>query len=139
MKNSNMNKGQSLIEFGLSMIVILITIFGIFNIGRLFWVKIVITNSAREGARYLIGHPDDVETGWLSTKDAVVKEANNSGIQLAGGDVTIFCPDINPADNLCDPGTTASVKVTQKIDVGILDIFGISPVTLEETANMLVP
>jgi hypothetical protein len=138
MHNAKMEKGQSLIEFGFSMIVIIIVIFGIFNIGRLFWVKIVITNSAREGVRFLILHPNDSGSDFLSTQNVVIDEASNSGVFLAAEHIEVFCPDSPPKDE-CDSDTTAIVKVTLPMEIGILDIFGISPVTLEESAKMMTP
>ena len=142
MQRTKMASGQSLLEFGITMIVIIIVIFGIFNIGKLFWVKIVIQNSAREGARYLIAHPDDVVPDPLdltdyslkSTYTVVLQEANDAGVFLENSDVEISCL---PSE--CTSQSTALVKVRQQMSLGVLNIFGMADVILEESAKMLIP
>jgi len=143
MQKTKMTSGQSILEFGLTLFLIIIVIFGIFNIGKLFWVKIVIQNSAREGARYLVGHPNDVDDdpvdipdlgGFILTIDTVLQEADNSGVLLARSDVEVACTTL-----ICTSGDTATVKVRQQISLGVLNIFGMPDVILEESAKMLIP
>jgi Flp pilus assembly protein TadG len=77
--------GQSLVEFALVVSVLLLVFFGVLDLGRVFHAYIIITNSAREGARYGSMHPDDL-TGIVNR---VLSEADNSGIVLAAGNVGI--------------------------------------------------
>lgn len=51
--------GQSLVEFALTVPVLLLILMAIFDMGRAVYAQNVITNAAREGARYGTIAPDD--------------------------------------------------------------------------------
>ena len=78
--------GQSLVEFALVISALLIVFLGVLDLGRAFHSYIIITNSAREGARYGSMHPDE-ET---EIKNRVLAEAYNSGIALSADDVDVY-------------------------------------------------
>ena len=44
-------RGQEMVEFAFVFIVLVLFIFGAVDLGRVFYTVIVVTNSAREGAR----------------------------------------------------------------------------------------
>ena len=48
----NGSKGQELMEFAIVLPLLLLIVFGVLDLGRLFHALITITNAAREGARY---------------------------------------------------------------------------------------
>ena len=54
--------GQALVEFGLILPVLVLILMGVFDFGRAFYAYNAISNGAREGARYGIIHPDELET-----------------------------------------------------------------------------
>ncbi len=131
------NKGQALVEFAFSIIVLMIFVFGIFEVGRLFHMKIVLANSAREAVRFLIRHTDDFFlpisplVAYDLTKKAALDEANNYGINITTADIVADCGG-------CEVGDRAIVTITMEIDIGIVsNLFGI--ITMEETAIMRVP
>ena len=78
-------RGQSLVEFALIVSVVSLMLLGLLDMGRAFHAYIVITNSAREGARYGTMHPED--TAGIRTR--AISEAENSGIVLVPDDVGI--------------------------------------------------
>ena len=53
-KRKNSDRGQSLVEFAIVSIVLLLILFLIIEVGRVMWAWITVQNAAREGARYAI-------------------------------------------------------------------------------------
>src|SRR4030042_293998 len=93
MRNNTLHqhqRGQSMLEFALILPLMVLIIAGIFDLGRAFYGSITITNAAREGARYGSLHSND----FLGMKTASINEAQNSGITITPGDITIGCPDL---------------------------------------------
>lgn len=60
-KNSYSSRAQALVEMALLLIIILIITMIVLDLGRAFYYYTVISNAAREGARYGIVNPDDDE------------------------------------------------------------------------------
>jgi hypothetical protein len=56
-------RGQSLVEFAIVSIVLLMLILGIIEMGRLLFVYSVVSNAAQEGVRYGIIRPQDMYSG----------------------------------------------------------------------------
>jgi Flp pilus assembly protein TadG len=57
-------RGQATVEFALVMIVLLAMLYGIMEVGRLFFINAEVENAAREGAHYAALHPE-VTTNYL--------------------------------------------------------------------------
>jgi hypothetical protein len=53
-------RGTNLVEFAITLPVIILLFMGIFDLGRAFYVSHALSQSAREGARYAIIHPDSI-------------------------------------------------------------------------------
>ena len=60
-------RGQSLTEFALVAPLLFALIFGVFDLGRGMSANVTVTNSAREGARYLVTHA----TSWTQPATAL--------------------------------------------------------------------
>ena len=84
-RQRNRMRGQSLVEFALIVGVLSLIFLGLFDLGRVYNGYIVITNCAREGARYGSMHPDDP----AGIRNRAIREADNSGIVLTADDVGI--------------------------------------------------
>jgi Flp pilus assembly protein TadG len=104
-------EGSTLVEFGLTVLVLLILIASIIEMGRLVLAYTTVANSARAGARYAIVHGGDLTSGASSSTDdsavkTVVKNFAGAGtIQLVDSNITVtYSPD-----NLA--GSTVTVKV----------------------------
>ena len=54
-------RGQGLLEFALVVVFLLLTMFGIIDFARVFFGYATMSNGVREGARYAIVHPDDLD------------------------------------------------------------------------------
>ncbi|MEN6434439.1 MAG: TadE/TadG family type IV pilus assembly protein [Anaerolineaceae bacterium] len=126
---------QSIVEFALILPIMLLLIMGALDLGRAFYMKIALVNSAREGAYYLSYHPTDktncdpINTSfcYLGTRDAVIKEAYSAGMTVQSADIAI--------NNCCVNGEPVEVIVSSQIHLKIFD-FMFGPLALSHTARM---
>lgn len=78
---TNTATGQSLVEFALTLPILLLFVMGIFDLGRAVYYYSTIQNAAHEGARYgAVNHCDD--TG-------ITDRVNSMAVGLAGSDLGI--------------------------------------------------
>jgi hypothetical protein len=85
-------RGQSLVEMALAMILFLLLLVGVVDFGRAFNNYIIITNASREGARYASRFPHD-DAG---IRARTVQEADNFDLDPPLGplsDVAVDFPD----------------------------------------------
>src|SRR5512147_967087 len=105
-------KGQGLVEFFLVLMVLLVIAYGVLDLGRVYHAMITITNAAREGARFLTIHPDDNANGFSGTRNAAVKEAQGSKLELSLEQITVTsCTDRDEFPG-CDSGYPVRVTVS---------------------------
>lgn len=109
------NRGQSLIEFALILPVLVLIIYGVFDLGRAFYAVITIANASREGARYMTRHVVvmdlSVNNSLNLVKDQIKQEAAGGGLTLDDTLITINCVR-DPLDNkVCMSGQDAWVRV----------------------------
>jgi hypothetical protein len=133
------NHGQGLLEFAVILPILVVVIFGVFDLGRLYFSTITLTSAAREGVRYLSVYPEDVSNTipYSNTLSVVIQEAQNSGILITEGDISPHCPT-DDSGKYCESGGTATVSITYEFDL----ILGwLLPNTIEITrgAQMVVP
>jgi Flp pilus assembly protein TadG len=94
------DRGQSLVEFAISLPILLAIVIGIFEFGMAWNQRQVITNAAREGARVLAlpqVHPDSantVVTSYLTTANldpslATITADEGPGGGAVGGSATV--------------------------------------------------
>jgi hypothetical protein len=132
------NRGQGLLEFALVLPFLLVVLFGVFDLGRLYFSSITITSAAREGARYLSVYPEDVSNSYDDTELVAIQEAENSGILLDDDDVVVFCLNEDSDYSHCDSGYPAIVTITHDFDL-ILGWLLSSPIPITRSAQMVVP
>ncbi len=122
-RNADLNRrresGQGLVEFGLVLPALLLTLMGIADFGRLFAVYSNLFNAAREGARYGVVNPKNV---------AGITVAARTKITLIGGDeADIFVHyDSGPGTPLKDFSAATigdRVIVTVNADVDMITPF----------------
>ena len=138
-KPRSSEKGQNLVELALVLPFLLIVLFGVLDLGRVFFVTINLTNAAREGVRFLTRHPDDLTnvSPYGRSKSAAIEEASYSGISLSDSQVSADCSNVND-DDYCDSGTPATVSVTYDFDL-VMGWLLPSPITITRSAVMIVP
>ena len=110
------SEGGTLVEFSLTVLMLLMLMFGVVEMGRLVLVYTTIANSARAGARYAIVHGGDLTSGASSSTDqtavkTVVKNFASAGtLQLADSNITVTYPNSN--SNLAGSTVTVTVVYT---------------------------
>jgi TadE-like protein len=130
-RKSSRSRGQELVEFAIVLPLLLLIVFGVLDLGRLFHALITITNAAREGARYGIIYPDDLTGIDFVTR----REAQSSGISLDPGasSVSVIYPQ-GYGEHL-----PIRVTVTYRFQLFIVGILPSSTLTLTRYAEMMVP
>ena len=86
------SRGQDLVEFAITLPLLALIVFAIFDIGRAGYYYSAMQNAAREGARYAIVHPDDTSgvTSFVRGKAIGMNPADlNVSMPLAWADEDI--------------------------------------------------
>lgn len=122
---------QALVEFALILPLLLVLIIGAMDLGRVFYVKTILTNAAREGANYLSRNPAD----YTNTLIAIITEGNSSGVTITAGEVTWA--------GCCTVGFPVVVTIEKDVDLifdGFLNTMGIidGPITISSSVTMVV-
>ena len=139
MVKANRISGQGLVEFVLILPILLLLTLGALDIGRAFFMKVVLENSAREGAYYMI-YNNKTETranNFNLVKVAVQIEAENSGVTIPLENIDVKCMDGAFVNNTCPGGSTVIVAVRSDLAL-ILDFFSSTPLVLTNDARMLI-
>lgn len=108
-------KGQTIVEFAFVVVMFFILVFGVFDFGHLFFVKMEVQNAVQEAARFAStgNHlPDPKHSGQdLSRVDSIISTLH----QTAGGaDITdVQISSLNGgAGSAGGPGDTMTITVT---------------------------
>jgi Flp pilus assembly protein TadG len=121
-------RGASLIETALVLPLLLLLVAGIVDLGGAFNSYIIVTNAAREGARYASKIPDDD----VGIRGAAKQEATNYGVILADGNIAI--DPISPAGS----GTPITVTVTFAHNTLLGSIMGTEQITVSAETSMII-
>lgn len=143
--------GQSLVELALVIPILLILAIGVFDLGRVFFATITISNVSRVGARYLTLYPRDnlvatktcadgfiCSTAFCCTERAALQEAQGGFIPLTDSNVNVtlcFDTDIFPG---CDSGMPVRVTTTYAFEP-IMSAVLPGSLPLSRSTEMLVP
>jgi len=127
-------RGQSLAEFAIVLSLLILVLLGVFDLGRVFYSYVVITNAAREGAYYGAMHPAMYpgEENYDLIVARVISEAQGLGVALEADDVTISAAST-------DSGTPITVSVQHDfslITAGI--IMGGRVLQIHSRAEMVI-
>jgi Flp pilus assembly protein TadG len=126
-------RGQALVETALVTVLLLLLLLGVADFGRSLQSYIVITNAAREGARYAANYPHYAD-GIIST---VQSYASENGIALADGTNITIDPDPRSGGS-AEPGSSITVFVEYPFDTIMGSMIGISTITLRTATEMRV-
>jgi Flp pilus assembly protein TadG len=106
--------GQSLIEFALTLPVLLLVITGTFDVARAVWQENTLAYAAREGTRYAIvhgsGYPDQTQVAWPGNTTGITSAVQNAAVGIAG---TITVDSTWP-DNCYDRNCRVAVVATSQ-------------------------
>ena len=97
-------RGQSLLETALMIVIIFTVVFWVFELGQLMYTYTVITDAANEGVRYAIVHSG----GDVAGTTARVKSFAATSMH----DISAISVTVTPLDTTYDPPNRVSVKVS---------------------------
>jgi Flp pilus assembly protein TadG len=143
-KNSQLGKGQGLVEFALLLPVLVLIIFGVLELGRAFFAFVAITNASREGARVYTFRPNVTTITNINT--AVYSEIGSTPLVNSAnvGSITIQCGSsylqvtTDAALRACPTWQPIRVTVTYNHDLLLRLVFP-QTITLRRSAEMMVP
>lgn len=127
------SQGSNLVEFALVLFILVLLLAAIGDFGRAFNHYIVITNASREGARFgarVIQTPaiDD----WI--KEAVIREAANSGVDLEANMITIDPAALSDRQ----AGSPITVTVEYTVDLIFSGIVGLSELPMRSQSVFML-
>ena len=128
------DRGQSLIEFALSLPLLLSLVLGTIDLGLGFKTYIGLTNAAREGVRWVSLHPTD-PAGAVAR---VAAEADRVSLEVgdygAGGYPVALSPD--KASYVAGDKVTVTISYEYELLFGA--VTGLPNVPFDATATMVV-
>lgn len=126
-KQIDRQRGGSLVETAMALLLLLMLLAGVVDVGRGFGNYVIITNAAREGARY------GARFSWheAGIRSAVAAEAAESGVPPEALGISIA--GLNAL-----AGETIRVTVTYDFATILGGILGASTLSLSSSAAMIV-
>ena len=91
LRSSMRQRGQSLVEFALSSVVLLLLVGGLVDIGRAIYISEALSNAAREGARYGVSF-DAARQYRPNLNDAQIKAAVDSQLAAVSIPASVLKP-----------------------------------------------
>ena len=104
-------RGQALAEFALVLPLVLLFIAGIIEFGRAWNIKQIVTDAAREGARYTVVKDTDVDSNDVKAK---IME------RLALGSIETANITIEPSADWRQTGLPMTVTVATQFQMGLI-------------------
>ena len=123
-------RGQSLVELGISMIVLLFLLAGVINFGIAYYDYVAITDAAQEGALYGSIVPATDTLGTLNTTGITARVQQSSSSPV---DLTTITPTVSTPSGTC-PGKPLTVTLVYYSPV-TMPIVGIFTNTIKLTAS----
>lgn len=131
-------RGQSLVEFALVAMLLLSLVGGVVDFGGAFHHYIIITNAAREGARYGSRLPcksDNHAALKTAIVNAAINEAAGSGVTLATSDIAITPDPV--ATGCAATGAELEVAVSFDYDLMLGAFMGVGDFTMTNSVRMV--
>lgn len=120
-------KGQSTVELALSLMILILLLFGIVDFGRVFYTYLALDHAGREGARAVAIGKTDTE---------IIAVINS---QMAGLDTSKLQINIDPSENARIRGVDATVTLSYQMEIItpiIAQFFPQNPFPLNNTTVM---
>jgi Flp pilus assembly protein TadG len=126
-KRSERERGASLVETALALLLLLLLLAGVIDVGRAFGSYEIITNAAREGARY------GARFSWheAGIRSAVTAEVADTGVPPAALGISI-------AGLSAPAGETIRVTVSYDFATILGNIVGAPSFSLSSSAAMVI-
>ncbi|HSJ13184.1 MAG TPA: TadE/TadG family type IV pilus assembly protein [Longimicrobiales bacterium] len=117
--------GQSMVEFVLVAPLLLLLIFGLVEFARAWNIRHVVTDAAREGARYLAVNPSVPAS---QVRDDIIPAAlRSSGVDPAAATIVLECPSGCALPGIPVPGDdmhpAVRVTITYPYELRMIGVF----------------
>lgn len=125
-------RGQSLVEFAITLPILLLLVLGTIDLGLGFRTYIALTNAAREGVRWVSVYPSDS----AGARTRVSAEAGRIGVSegVIGSGYTLTITPAGPYS----AGQTVTVRVDYEYETLFGGLTGIPAVPFAAQASMMV-
>lgn len=123
--------GQGLVEFALTLPILILILLGVLDLGRVYFATMTVTNAAREGARYGAANPCSSSCTAITTR--AQNEAYGSIINPA--QLNVATPTFPQG---CAIGNPIQVTVTYNFQLVTTYLFGGGTIPLATSAQMPV-
>jgi Flp pilus assembly protein TadG len=137
--------GQTIVEFALAVVVLLVIVLGLFDVGRAVWYSNTLALATREGARYAIVHGSLSGSSAVATEAQVVTQVDlhATGLNPTPATTVTWCtssPCVSPDPAANDPGDYVTVTSTLVYTPIASRVFigGALNVTLRGSATMVM-
>lgn len=138
---NNREKGQSLVEFSLGLVVLLLLVCGLLDLGRVYFTFVALEDAAGEAALYLSLNPQCIH----ASDGAACADPNNAEYRArnSGGQEVDWSKALIKFDTPTAYGVGETVKVTVDYSYGLLTpiiprIVGLNPIKITATASQIV-
>ncbi len=138
-----MERGQSLVEMSIGLVLVVLIISGILDLGRIYYIYVALEDAAAEAAIFLSIHPEcptaTSSAQCIGTMNAEYRARNSGGNFVSWTNTTI--ETILPPDGFVDVGEPVTVKIRYTFPLltpFIPRIAGVNPITLEATATQII-
>jgi Flp pilus assembly protein TadG len=141
LQDKKLQRGQSLVEMTIGFLLLLLILSGLLDLGRVYFIRVALEDSAGEGALYLSLHPecrtasDGVQCQDPNNAEYRARNASNGYVDWSTAEVTIERPAIYGV------GETVRVTITYQFPLltpVIPRIAGVNPLTLNNTATQVI-
>jgi Flp pilus assembly protein TadG len=83
------SRGQALVETGVSVLLLIILTFSVFDFGRFFWSLLAIQNGVTQGIRFAVTNQQFAGMNREESIRRAIRDAT-PGFTIADGDITFF-------------------------------------------------
>ena len=138
---NNKEKGQSLVEFSLGLVVLLTILCGLLDLGRVYFTFVALEDGAGEAALYLALNPQCIHASdgaeCADPNNAEYRARNSGGHEVDWSKAQIKFDTPNAF------GVGETVKVTVDYSYGLLTpiipkIVGLNPIKISASASQIV-
>jgi Flp pilus assembly protein TadG len=110
------SRGQNLVEFSLSCLMLVILLLTVFEFGRMLLIYTTVANAARIGTRYAEVHGSQSSAAYSSTQITAVVKNYLSAAPMNTSSANLFI-DVSPTSGAgAGVGATVTVTVNYKYD-----------------------
>lgn len=143
----SMERGQSLVEFAIGLVIILLLLAGLLDLGRIYFIYVALEDGAGEAALYLALNPACPHAhsgpGCADPNNAEYRARNAGGgeVNWTAANVLVDIPTLPDGTSVYTVGEPVSVTIEYSVQLLtpiIPKIAGINPIPLSVHASQVI-